>query len=170
MYGEWKYRKNLKRIVAQIAVLMNYLEREENIDGIVVKGMSGIIPGTLVSQQTDIPLVVVREGEKCSHSYTDIEKDCVRDLTRYVLLDDFVETGETLVTLMSKIAVTYPSAKCVGAIFWSGSVSTEVAKIATHIPDFTGKVWSVYGMGEAEYEQGKHPCERLEEDICSVPS
>ncbi len=64
-------------------------------DGIVVQGMSGVIPAVPVSLALRVPLVIVRKPSDDSHLSDHINFDLVKPGSRWVFLDDFISMGTT---------------------------------------------------------------------------
>lgn len=69
--------------------------RSNDIDGIVVCGVSGLIVGPVVSYLTNLPLVVVRKPKMGHVAY--INKDVEASLPgeTYLMIDDMVDEGNT---------------------------------------------------------------------------
>lgn len=71
------------------------LTRKTQFDGLVVQGMSGVIPGVPVSLATGLPLVVIRKDGDSTHDDRHINFHLVEPGTRWVFLDDFIASGNT---------------------------------------------------------------------------
>lgn len=83
-----------QEIERTVAGLRGY---REGFDGLVVQGLSGIIPAVPVSLALNVPLFIVRKESDDCHAYTRyINADKVKPGSRWVFLDDFISTGSTL--------------------------------------------------------------------------
>jgi orotate phosphoribosyltransferase-like protein len=66
-------------------------------DTIVVRGLSGIIPGTLLADRFGKQLCVVRKPDERHHTGARMEG---RVGEKYIILDDFVASGDTLLAIL----------------------------------------------------------------------
>lgn len=82
-------------------------------DGLAFRGMSGAAIGFPVCAATGIPPIVVRSSKVSSHSTYAAE--AVVDVSRYVIVDDFVDSGETLKAISDALA----PAACVGVVLYA---------------------------------------------------
>ena len=88
------------------------------VDLIVGTGMSGLLPLMSTSKQSGIPCAAVRKNGG-SHSYDKIEPpSSERDSSRYVIIDDLTDSGETIKRIQRIMAEEYDYAQCVGMIFY----------------------------------------------------
>jgi orotate phosphoribosyltransferase len=85
-----------------LAKQIEALRRRVPFDAIAVRGVSGYSVGFPVSYITGIPLIVIRKGTERSHGQS-IECDYHTDVKRYMILDDFIETGSTVEEILHKI-------------------------------------------------------------------
>lgn len=92
-----------------------------NIDAIVVTGLSGLIIGSAVSIKTGKQLVVVRKPRDESHACVEVEG--LINLGRsfkYVILDDFIDSGKTLNRIAKKIhSEAGKNTMCVGYLMYN---------------------------------------------------
>jgi len=80
-------------------------------DTIVFRGFSGAVVGPVVALRLKKPWALVRKAGDNTHSSHHVEGDVSGD---YVIIDDFVATGETVKHIVSKC----PDGRCVGAYFY----------------------------------------------------
>ena len=80
-------------------------------DTIVFRGFSGAIVGPVVALRLRKPWALVRKPGDSSHSDRYVEGDVSGD---YVIIDDFVSTGDTVKHIISKC----PDGRCVGVYFY----------------------------------------------------
>lgn len=76
----------------------NILKSKFQLDAIAVSGMSGVVIGSVVAHKLGINLIVIRKRNERCHSVNKVEYvgrvkyyEC-----RYVILDDFMSSGETV--------------------------------------------------------------------------
>lgn len=92
--------------------------REQNLDfdSIVCTGISGIIAAPTIAERLKKRLVIVRKDET-SHGE---QVESIGQINKYLIIDDFIETGETLNRIM-EILEDYPylNGKPVGAYLYA---------------------------------------------------
>lgn len=101
-------------------------------DAIAFTGMSGalVAPGIAMAMQK--PLIMVRKGKgKNCHSYMTVEGDAAAK--SYVIVDDFVATGNTVNRVIRKIKNFAPNAKCIGTLEITELRSNNVNKIKLYL-------------------------------------
>jgi hypothetical protein len=96
-----------------------YGDQVPKIDAIAFRGMSGALVAPAVASLLGRQLIMVRKPELSTHSTRRVEGDVTARY--YVVVDDFVYSGETLGTIISDIAEWQRSkdqnpATCVGII------------------------------------------------------
>jgi hypothetical protein len=97
-----------------------------DFDSIAFSGMSGALIGPPVALAMDKTFLMVRKEGVDTHSYLTVEGDYAAK--KYVILDDFSETGRTALRIKYEIGNIMPNAKCIGmlGVKWltSGVLST----------------------------------------------
>lgn len=83
-------------------------------DTIVFRGFSGAVVGPAVALRLRKPWVLVRKVGDSSHSPRAVEGNVSGS---YVIIDDFIDTGETV----DKITSTFSDGLCVGVYLYSPS-------------------------------------------------
>lgn len=85
--------------------------------GIVCTGLSGILVGVPVAEQSDREFAIVRKpNESCNSSYK-IEG---YTFTNYVIVDDFISGGETIRRVLEVMNDTRPESNCLGILLYDG--------------------------------------------------
>ncbi len=79
---------------------------------IAVRGMSGATIGAIVAHHFKANLLIVRKGEAC-HSTADVERDWAPP-GRYIIIDDFIDSGRTLQAIEEAIRRDNRAARCLG--------------------------------------------------------
>lgn len=90
------------------------LKRYE-FDAIAFRGMSGAMIAPPVAALMGKTLILVRKPGESTHSSDTVEGD-VRYIKRYVILDDFVATGNTAREIQRAIQQYNPKAVCLGVL------------------------------------------------------
>ena len=81
-------------------------------DFIVVRGTSGLLIGPELASRLDVPFGVVRKQTDNSHYGAGYE-GCMLN-GRYLIIDDFVASGETVQEIVTEVSIAIPQSKCVG--------------------------------------------------------
>jgi len=77
------------------------LDEGIEFDAIVIRGMSGALFAHYVFDKTGKPIVVVRKGES-SHG-RDVEIPYPSNIKKYIILDDLVASGNTIISIKQKM-------------------------------------------------------------------
>src|SRR5271165_2371097 len=88
------------------------LSSKEKFDTIAFTGMSGALIAPIVAFEMGKNLLMVRKGS--THSLHDLEGYI--KCKRYVILDDFIDTGATVKRVQKAIYNEISSAKCIGTL------------------------------------------------------
>ena len=100
-------RYTVKQVVKMIKA------RGLEFDAIACRGVSGLLIAPIVAMRLNKTLIVVRKGEK-THSSRSVEGD--HGAKRYLILDDFIDEGDTVRAITHYVYVSNPKALCVGFI------------------------------------------------------
>lgn len=104
--------ENLADDVAEMArALKNVI-----FDALAFRGLSGAILAGTLAVRLKKPLIGVRKGES-THSMELVEYYGGWICPRYVIVDDFPFTGQTIKIIVKMIQEKMPKAKCVGLVF-----------------------------------------------------
>jgi len=102
---------NPEKLAARIDMAVRAL-RGHKFDCIAFTGMSGMLIGPPVALRLGKTFLMVRKDAYASHSTLEVEGDYAAH--RYIILDDFTESGNTIRRIREAIAVHSPDAKYVG--------------------------------------------------------
>lgn len=112
------------RLVDKIADKMITLQAEVPFQAIAFRGASGAAMAYPISAQLNIPLIYVRKPREQSHG--DNIEGTNREITKYIIVDDFIETGKTIKDIIKAIddaADRYYDLhcpiKCVGIVLYA---------------------------------------------------
>jgi len=95
-----------------VQICVNILKHYE-FDAIAFRGLSGALFAPTVAMLMDKSLLAVRKDEQ-SHSFRMVEGDHAAG--RYVILDDFISSGETVRNIVEEIHNVMPWAQCIGIL------------------------------------------------------
>ena len=85
-------------------------------DSIVCCGTSGLLVAPQIAEILDKHIVVVRKDQKC---YSDFFVEGVAP-NRYIIVDDFICTGNTIRYITDSISEDSPSSRCYGVYCYMG--------------------------------------------------
>lgn len=85
--------------------------KDVDFDTIAVRGVSGTTIGSILAHVMNKELAVVRKTTTDSHA--DVLVESPKIVSKYVFVDDFVDSGETLCYAWAALKGTFPSAQCV---------------------------------------------------------
>jgi len=94
---------------------------KKNFDSIAFRGMSGAIIAPIIATKLKKNLIMVRKREATSHSVSRVEG--FSKSKRYVIVDDFVESGETAANIYYEVKDFAPKAECVGLLVVSDGIN-----------------------------------------------
>jgi orotate phosphoribosyltransferase len=86
--------------------------RKERFDTIAVRGISGISIGAILAHQLKKELAIVRKENDSHHTERMVESPF--EVARYVIVDDFTSSGETLYHILRNMQISHPNALCLG--------------------------------------------------------
>lgn len=83
-------------------ILQTIKSNKIKFDFIIARGISGIIPSAIVAHKLRKQLCVVRKEQEKTHSKNKIEiaSDFYPATKRYIIIDDLIDTGETVVQIV----------------------------------------------------------------------
>lgn len=117
--------RRLASTANRVAKKLLKLQEKLKFDAIAFRGSSGSGMAFPVSMITGIPLIYVRK-EKSYHGRKIEGPD--RNVRRYIILDDFMDTGKTVKAIISQIDDQYnyngweSNVECVGICFFDPSM------------------------------------------------
>ncbi len=114
-YSESQFdNKLLLKRVAELKMAIPAYMNHFGAQAIAVTGKSGLSLAFATLSHIDFPLIAVRKGGESSHGYN-VEGTENVDVSRYLILDDLVASGETVRNIVKAIG---DHAACVGVIAW----------------------------------------------------
>jgi adenine/guanine phosphoribosyltransferase-like PRPP-binding protein len=83
-------------------------------DTIVFSGSSGTLIGPILALRLEKEMVLVRKEDDENHSGNNVEG--FDGTKKYIIVDDFVDSGATVKRIQRKMHVFAPKAKCLGVV------------------------------------------------------
>ncbi len=88
--------------------------RQYEFEAIAFRGVSGALIAPLIAMEMGKSLIVVRKSSESAHSRCMVEGDCA--VKRFVIVDDFIDSGDTVRAILNEVDEFAPDAKCVGML------------------------------------------------------
>jgi adenine/guanine phosphoribosyltransferase-like PRPP-binding protein len=106
---------NPRRLKKHIALAVKYLKQyHDQYDTLAFAGISGAVIGPVVAMKLKKECILVRkDGDKRNSSY---EVSGYDDCDKYIIIDDFICSGDTAKMIQRKIHDALPGAKCLGIL------------------------------------------------------
>jgi len=128
------YPKEYGQLVDRIADQLEALRKKQSFTGMVFCGQSGAALAYPLSARLHIPLICVRKKGENSHGF-DIEGPQA-NVRRYIILDDFIETGKTIKALIKEMdikntiheASEHNKLRCSGIVLYAEAYSEHWSK------------------------------------------
>lgn len=129
-----------KRVVEKtVHTIMSAID--EDAPTLVFSGVSGEMIGFPVAYCTGLPFAVVRKSE----SHSDIMVESVkRHIGKYFIIDDFIQTGETIQRIIGQVEEYHSKSRCVGIVLWGNRA--EEGLMAERLRDHTGLHIPIYSV------------------------
>ena len=119
--------RSLKARVNHIVRNLDKLKKQVKFDAIAFRGMSGAAVAYPVSVLGGYHLISVRKGRR--HHGAKVEGSESRDIKRYIILDDFINTGKTVRAIAYAVkkekGFTDTSPECVGIALYEGGCTEK---------------------------------------------
>ncbi len=106
--------KRKKLIDISVNLLLPFVNQFE---AIVVRGVSGISVGSILAHLLDKPLVIIRKDES---AHSNLKYEGPTDFSKYLIVDDFYSTGDTLRKIKEQVSIVNPEATCSYVYFYLG--------------------------------------------------
>lgn len=116
------------RTIHEMVQAVRAFNREEKVDAIAFRGMSGAAIAFPVCAELRIPPVLVRKDEERRHSSFQVEGPQL-DIQRYVIIDDLIASGETIAMIKRRMG----DAKCMHIFLYESSRTTEHDRVGVTV-------------------------------------
>lgn len=106
--------------VATIDTICHTLQDQKfgHVDAIVGTGVSGILALVPVSIKSGVPFLVIRKKNDSSHTSSRIEPYISTDIRRYVIIDDLIDSGNTINQIIKVMTSRFAQSECVGIVLY----------------------------------------------------
>lgn len=126
-----RYKQRIDRIAKRITAL----KKKKSFGALAFRGTSGAALAYPLSAKLNIPIICVRKATEVSHGYS-IE-GTQRNIRKYVIIDDFMESGRTIKAIIAAIdkkkdCFDEGRAECVGIIFYNVNPTAFQDKFFTY--------------------------------------
>ena len=95
--------KKYAALVHRVAKKIQALQKKLGFDALAFTGTSGAAIAYPVSVITGIPLICVRKTTRGSHCNMVVEGPSDKDIKKYLIVDDFIQSGNTIRKIIKKI-------------------------------------------------------------------
>lgn len=104
------------KIAKQVVTLVIKMIKESGIefDAIACRGLSSLLIAPIVAMRLNKTLLCIRKEGENSHSNNVVEGD--HAARRYLIIDDFIDSGATIKTITATLHGFNPSMRCAGFI------------------------------------------------------
>ena len=107
VFNKTRFQRLIKNLIKKI----KEVKKHQPFDAIAFSGVSGAAVAFVLQWELGIPLICVRKGK--SHSIDKVEGFV--ECKRYIIVDDFIESGKTIDKIVSSIR----NVKCVGIVLYN---------------------------------------------------
>jgi adenine/guanine phosphoribosyltransferase-like PRPP-binding protein len=111
-----------KIIIKESMEQLRTLKKELKFDSIVFTGMSGALMAPVLADRLNVGLTLFRKTEDRSHSNMRMEGVVPN---RFLFVDDFICSGDTIRRTLTQLKEIYPDAVCVGKYLYDGCGDEE---------------------------------------------
>lgn len=138
-----------KTITDNIVKTLRRIRKKQQFSVIVVRGVSGLLYAGEVSRRLNVDLMVVRKGESC-HGHHNLEipskySSFVHRNFNFIILDDFISSGDTVCQILTMIEKYFPNAKFQGFASWTwNKFHSKDTLLNKHNDQFNWKVDRFY--------------------------
>lgn len=96
------------------------LQNQMPIDAVAFRGVSGAAVGYPIQYQMGIPVVNVRKSSDDSHTMRDVESCEVHRIASYIIVDDLIDSGDTMREIMGALSKRgVPLAACKAILLYA---------------------------------------------------
>jgi adenine/guanine phosphoribosyltransferase-like PRPP-binding protein len=113
--------KEFIKIIDKLALKIKDFDKKNHFDAIAFTGTSGSAVAYPLSYKLKIPLICIRKGRN-SHYGEKYEGVC--NIKKYIIVDDLVNTGNTIKKIQREIKYQSPEAKLIAVFLYADGRST----------------------------------------------
>lgn len=115
----------VRRDVIATRACERILELYPETEAVACRGVSGILFGSVVAHMLNLNLCVVRKPEENCHGSSWVESGTYF-FTRWIFLDDLVDTGRTFGEVFHHMGNTLRKSECLGGLLYFANRPTPV--------------------------------------------
>lgn len=112
VYEPERFKETVKSTVKRIR---QFIKKNGRFDAIAFTGTSGAALAYIVANKLNVGLICVRKGDN-SHYRGKVEG--MRNANQYIIIDDFIDSGKTIKTIIGSVKKFSPGAKCLGIFLY----------------------------------------------------
>lgn len=120
------------RILSNTAQRVGEFCNKHKIGVVVACGVSGIPVASVASAIYDLHLIIVRKHSDCRHTSLNVQGPTDIDIREYVIVDDLIDTGDTIRHILSNMNEVSPKSECKAILLYS-SASVSFPGIPSHL-------------------------------------
>lgn len=110
---------NQKNLASIVEICTDRLAKHKNdFDYIAFSGISGALIAPIIAYQLQKNMIVVRK-ERSLHSELDVEGIEKNSTARYLVIDDFIDSGITILRILKKISRMSKKSSMVGVYLYN---------------------------------------------------
>jgi len=113
VYEPEEFQKTVKNSLKRIRQFMR--TKDGQFDAIAFTGTSGAAMAYIIAHKLNVGLICIRK-DKSSHYKGKVEG--VRNAKKYIIIDDFIDSGNTIGSILDSVKVFSPKAKCSGIFLY----------------------------------------------------
>lgn len=142
----FKDPKSYSKLVKVAIKKTKALQKTLKFEAIAFRGISGSALAYPISAELKIPLIHLRKAKERCHG-SSVEAWDGASIQRYVILDDFIETGKSVREIMDYFADYGDSdMECVGILLWSKQSGYLESSSRDFTYKKTGKTYKIYKL------------------------
>ena|SRR5271156_4732446 len=120
------------QLINKLSIKIKKFQQKQSFDAIAFTGTSGCSVAFTLSYKLGIPLICIRKNSDNSHFNGLYEG--VENVKRYIIVDDFIASGDTIATIKKNVLLRSKRAKLVGIFLYGQSANqTTHKKIPVYI-------------------------------------
>lgn len=118
--------KKIKTTINNLILMLKKIDRKSPFSTIVVRGLSGIVPASIISYLLDKKICIVRHDLTAHAQY--MVEGCV-PMTRFVIIDELISSGATISEIFNNLNETGHRLdfheRCLGVILYANRYYTD---------------------------------------------
>jgi hypoxanthine phosphoribosyltransferase len=115
----WFNENNRRNVINTFANVIR--DNVFQFDGIVARGVSGMLFGPILANQFNLKFIVARKKHELSagNSHASFQLEGNYDIKKYVIVDDCISSGNTVLGIIADMHYGIPTAEYAGTFLWN---------------------------------------------------